>query len=370
MGWVQSPSKDISGVTTIQEAFERYAKDYDITVITDPGQAAEADVVLLCVGENSYAEWYGDTEDLELCGMCGLAGNREAIDEAKALGKPTVTCIVAGRQVILDKEDYENWDSVVMCYLPGSEGKGISDVLCGCSDFTGRLPAPWYGSIKQIGTEECAFALGYGLSYPEGFTPGEEPEIILEAPLEDKGFEEIAAGTNYTRGVFEDGVYTNDYSELQIVINDKCELMEDVFLSQIYESYIEESLSEEEAAFRSATIWDNIIMSEKASLAIKFINTELAFPDKSDLTEEDILDIYKGYDTSLDDMIGASHTYSDRKTVSLGGKDYLREEYQFSMQDYTYTMGYYVRRLDDNLICLIEVQTDADSIDFCEEWFK
>lgn len=62
-----------------------------------------------------------------------------------------------------------------MCYLPGSEGKGVSDVLCGCADFTGRLPSPWYASVNQIGRNKCEFERGYGLSYPEGFTAREEP---------------------------------------------------------------------------------------------------------------------------------------------------------------------------------------------------
>lgn len=172
IGWVRSYLSDIPGVTTIRDAFRKYAGEYGIEVITDPGQAGNADVVVLCVGEEAYAEWYGDTEDLALCGALGLKNNRKAIDEARALGKPTVTCIFAGRQVLLDPEDYSHWDSVVMCYLPGSEGKGISNVLCGCSDFTGRLPEPWYGSIGQIGTDECVFGKGYGLSYPEGTVHG------------------------------------------------------------------------------------------------------------------------------------------------------------------------------------------------------
>ena len=181
MGWNGSPEKNIEGVTTILEAFERYADDYGIEVITDPEQAKDADVVILCVGEKAYAELNGDTSDLALCGMCGLKDNRAAIDEAMQLGKPTITLIVAGRQVILDESDYDNWDSVVMCYLPGSEGKGISDVLCGCSDFTGRLPEPWYGSIDEIGTDKCVFEAGYGLSYPDGFTPRTEPVAVPDS---------------------------------------------------------------------------------------------------------------------------------------------------------------------------------------------
>ena len=182
LAWNASPTKEIPGVTTIARAFEKYAEDYGIEVITDPAGAKNADVVLLCVGEQSYAEWNGDTEDLELCGKCGLEGNAEAIAETKYLDKPTVTCIVAGRHVILDEKDYKNWDSVVMCYLPGSEGKGISDVLCGCADFTGRLPSPWYGSVEQIGTEECAFEFGYGLSYSEDFKLKAEPTATYDPP--------------------------------------------------------------------------------------------------------------------------------------------------------------------------------------------
>lgn len=80
------------------------------------------------------------------------------------LNKPTVACIVAGRQVIID-EYWDDWDSVVMCYLPGSEGQGVVNVLCGQSDFTGKLPSPWYSSVDQIGSGESWLPLGFGLSY-------------------------------------------------------------------------------------------------------------------------------------------------------------------------------------------------------------
>lgn len=164
--WNSSPSNNINGVTTILSAFRKKAEEYGITVVTNKEQAAQADVVLLVVGEQAYAEWNGDTADLELCGALGLSGNQAAIDEARELGKPTVACIVAGRQVLID-EYLDGWDSVVMCYLPGSEGQGVANVLCGKSDFSGRLPSPWYGSVEQIGTEDCLFERGYGLSYSD-----------------------------------------------------------------------------------------------------------------------------------------------------------------------------------------------------------
>ncbi|MBQ3373373.1 MAG: glycoside hydrolase family 3 protein [Oscillospiraceae bacterium] len=178
--WNGSSSKEIAGVTTILDAFERYAEDYGIEIITNKSLAKNADVVLLCVGENAYAEWNGDTADLELCGALGLPDNKKAIEEAKKMEKSIVACIIAGRNVIINSEDFDDWDSVVMCYLPGSEGKGISDVLCGCADFAGKLPSPWYGSIDQIGTDKSFLEHGYGLSYGSDFQPKKEPETISD----------------------------------------------------------------------------------------------------------------------------------------------------------------------------------------------
>lgn len=371
MGWAQSPTKNIDGVTTILEAFERYAADYGIEIITDPDEAENADVVLLCVGENAYAEWYGDTEDLELCGMLGLEANRSAIDEAKALGKPTVACIVAGRQVILDEEDYDNWDSVVMCYLPGSEGKGISDVLCGCADFTGRLPAPWYGSVEQIGTEDCVFEIGYGLSYPEGFVPRTEPVAIPDIPSESGGFDAITEGTGYTKGVFENGVYTNEYAGITAHIPSGFVQIDDSILYESASASVEASSSEEEMIFNSSVVWDNVLDNNiNAAIIFKFVNTEMGFPDDPGCTEKDYLDFYKVIDTAWDEMAGITRTYEDRETVTLGGSEYVREAYNMSFNDLSYDFCYYVRRLDDNLMCVIEVQTAAGSPKDCEAWFS
>ena len=173
--WNGSSKKDIPGVTTVLEAFMRYAADYGIEIITNKNKAGNADAVLLCVGEQAYAEWNGDTADLALCGALGLPDNRKAIEEARALGKPTVACIIAGRNVILEPEDLAGWDSTVMCYLPGAEGKGISDVLCGCADFTGKLPSPWYGNVGEIGSGKAFLERGFGLSYGSGFEARKEP---------------------------------------------------------------------------------------------------------------------------------------------------------------------------------------------------
>ena len=55
-------------------------------------------------------------------------------------------------------------NAMLMCYLPGSEGQGVANVLCGKKPFTGKLPSSWYASVDQIGTEECWLPTGYGLT--------------------------------------------------------------------------------------------------------------------------------------------------------------------------------------------------------------
>ena len=163
VGWTGSPERNIDGVTSITEGFLQKTEDYGIRVITKESEADQADIVLLVVGESPYAEWYGDAEDPDLCGSLGLPGNKTAIEKAQQYGKPVVACIVAGRQVLVS-DYFDRWDAAVMCYLPGSEGQGVANVLCGSKPFTGTLPSPWYSSMDQLGRGEAWLPMGYGLT--------------------------------------------------------------------------------------------------------------------------------------------------------------------------------------------------------------
>ena len=64
VGWTGSPENNIPGVTSIQEGLLHVANECGIRVITKAAEADQADVVLLVVGEEPYAEWLGDTADL------------------------------------------------------------------------------------------------------------------------------------------------------------------------------------------------------------------------------------------------------------------------------------------------------------------
>lgn len=159
---VENGEEFIPGTTTILEGLEEIAKEYDITIVTDEEEADSADVTLLCLGESPYVEWHGDTEDLSITGNLGLEDNKKAIELADSLGKPIVTLIVAGRNVIID-EYKDKWSGIVMCGLPGSEGSGVANVLVGKAPFTGKLSMPWYASVNDISNGNVWLEQGFGL---------------------------------------------------------------------------------------------------------------------------------------------------------------------------------------------------------------
>ena len=166
-GGVDDAEKITSGVTII-EALQGYANTKNIEIIIDKNKAGDADLVLMVLAEKPYAEMEGDTEDLSLTGSHAHQGNEETIKFVSSINKPTVTVLLAGRHLI-DLDDYlDDWESIVMAYLPGSEGgQGIANVLVGEQNFTGKLAMHWYRELKDIPNEnaDLLYQIGYGLSY-------------------------------------------------------------------------------------------------------------------------------------------------------------------------------------------------------------
>jgi beta-glucosidase len=88
-------------------------------------------------------------------------------------GKPVITVLVSGRPMYAN--DLLNLsDAFVAAWLPGTEGKGIADILFAAApgaahyDFHGSLPFAWPRMPCQAsfdGSVEPLFGRGYGLTY-------------------------------------------------------------------------------------------------------------------------------------------------------------------------------------------------------------
>src|SRR5262249_45832268 len=90
--------------------FEGNLVDADLAV----ADAANADEIILCLGEDAYAEAPGDINDLNL-----PAGQQELAKRLYATGKPVVLVLVEGRCRVI-REIEPGARGIVLAYWPGS----------------------------------------------------------------------------------------------------------------------------------------------------------------------------------------------------------------------------------------------------------
>ncbi|OIJ28334.1 glycoside hydrolase family 3 protein [Nocardioides luteus] len=137
---------------------------------------------VVVVGEHPYAEGFGDVGGPRWGYDPGEGGvlrpaltmqlsdaDTAAIEKVCAAAATCTVLVVSGRPMIIPPELLSQIDALVASWLPGSEGKGVADVLFGRRPFTGKLPVTWPRSVDQepinIGDSDYdpLFAYGHGL---------------------------------------------------------------------------------------------------------------------------------------------------------------------------------------------------------------
>jgi beta-glucosidase len=165
--WQGRKGEATKGGTTILAAIRKtVATGTKVDYSADGSSAAGADAVIVVVGEQPYAEMKGDTNDLSLS-----AADLALIANAKQTGAPVITLLLSGRPMILGSALNAS-DAFVACWLPGTEGQGVADVIFGDNKPTGKLPRIWVSANDQISNPppgstqgEPLFPDGYGLTY-------------------------------------------------------------------------------------------------------------------------------------------------------------------------------------------------------------
>ncbi|MES2742464.1 MAG: glycoside hydrolase family 3 N-terminal domain-containing protein [Pseudomonadota bacterium] len=140
---------------------------------------ADYKAVIAVIGETPYAEGVGDI------GKTGTLEHAKRYPEDLAVlnavsgkGIPVVTVLVTGRAVWTNKE-LNRSDAFVVAWLPGTEGKGVADVLFRKDngdvniESTGKLSFSWPKTACQTpinkGDADYAplFAYGYGMKFSD-----------------------------------------------------------------------------------------------------------------------------------------------------------------------------------------------------------
>jgi beta-glucosidase len=157
--------------------WEEHAPQIDKAV----SAAAQADVIIACIGENSYCETPGNLTDL------WLSENQRSLVKALAkTGKPIILVLNEGRpRLITDIEPLAK--AVVHVFLPGNYGAdALANLLSGDANFSAKMPYTYpreinslanydYKVSEEVGTMAGAYnydakvsllwPFGYGLSY-------------------------------------------------------------------------------------------------------------------------------------------------------------------------------------------------------------
>ncbi len=168
ISWQGATGNVTPGGTTILEAIRQTVGPECVVKYSADGSGLEtADAVIVVVGEMPYAEMKGDRTDLQLA-----AADQALIKQARQNGAPVTTLLLSGRPLILG-EALAASDAFVAAWLPGTEGRGVADVLFGDYKPTGKLSRPWPNEAASASTEtkpgaKSAFPFGFGLSYDEG----------------------------------------------------------------------------------------------------------------------------------------------------------------------------------------------------------
>jgi beta-glucosidase len=146
----------------------------EIDIAAAARAAAQADVVVLCLGEDAYCETPGNISDLALPGA-----QVNLVKAIHATGKPMVMVLVEGRPRII-REIVDKAPAIVAAFLPGMEGgTALAEVLAGDVNPSGKLPItyPKYPNDLTLYDHKFSehsspfqaynpqFPFGHGLSY-------------------------------------------------------------------------------------------------------------------------------------------------------------------------------------------------------------
>lgn len=167
-GWTiawQGGHGDITEGTSIASAFKAQLGKESV-IYSETGDFSErAEIGVVVVGENPYAEGFGDNTAIRLSDE-----DSAVIEKTRANCERLVVILLSGRPLIVT-DQLSQVDAFVAAFLPGTEGAGITDVLFGDAPFTGKLSFSWPRSLEQVPLSKlksdpvgALFPIGFGLT--------------------------------------------------------------------------------------------------------------------------------------------------------------------------------------------------------------
>ena len=185
-----------------------------------------------------------------------------------------------------------------------------------------------------------------------------ESFVIPGNDLSD-GFQDSAgADTNYTRGYVKDGVYINEYANIKMKVPETLTPTLGSALAENKAMFVDSLSDQADKARESARIWDAQFANPQENVAVNFINTKLAFPDLTEVTEADVLKSYKDYIQQAVTASGGQVEWKENEKATIGGEDYIGNIAYYG-GDQTNYEALFMRKLDDTLICWLHFSSNS-----------
>lgn len=142
-------TKNVSYVAGVNYnmASRKWDKETDIDIDAAVRAARKADIIVACIGENTYCETPGNINDLNLS-----SNQKELVKSLAKTGKPIVMVLNEGRpRIINDIEPLAK--AVVDIMLPGNYGgDALASLISGKENFSGRLPFTYSKYVNSLHT--------------------------------------------------------------------------------------------------------------------------------------------------------------------------------------------------------------------------
>ncbi len=136
----------VAGMEFSQDRY-KWQEELNVNIPAAVSAARNVDVVVACLGENSYCETPGNIDDLNLS-----VNQKDLLKALAATGKPIVLVLNEGRpRVIGDVEPLAN--AVVDVMLPSNYGgDALAELLAGDANFSGKLPFTYPKHVNALHT--------------------------------------------------------------------------------------------------------------------------------------------------------------------------------------------------------------------------
>ena len=156
----------------------KYWEENEPNIDAAVAAAKDADVIVACIGENSYTETPGNLTDLWLS-----ENQRHLVKALAKTGKPIVLVLNEGRpRLIADIEPLAK--GIIDIFLPGNYGgDALAQLVAGKQNFSGKMPYTYPKEInslanydfkksEEVGTMEGAYDYNAKITQQWGFGQG------------------------------------------------------------------------------------------------------------------------------------------------------------------------------------------------------